>query len=143
MEQIIDEGNHTGERSQFSKQFHCCCPPCRKDSNSHGAMTIFIYSFMDMYINQINFTPFYLKNHVKSCLITIRRISCYLCNDISLEEGLSALAKTYQNGKNLMADNSTMTDRNGKVSIHLGSSWLKLSNYVCKHKCFLYRSTSW
>jgi hypothetical protein len=38
--------------------------------------------------------------------------------------------KTYQNWENSMADNSTMTDNNGKVSIHLGSSWLKLSNYV-------------
>jgi hypothetical protein len=38
--------------------------------------------------------------------------------------------KTYQNGKNLTADNSTMIDRNRKVSIHLGSSWLKLSNYI-------------
>jgi hypothetical protein len=38
--------------------------------------------------------------------------------------------KTYQNGKNSMANNSTMTDHNGKVSIHLGSSWLKLSNYI-------------
>jgi hypothetical protein len=40
------------------------------------------------------------------------------------------LPKTYQIGKNSMADNSTMTDHNGKVSIHLGSSWLKLSNYI-------------
>jgi hypothetical protein len=38
--------------------------------------------------------------------------------------------KTYQNGENSMADNSTMTNPNGKVSIHLGSSWLKLSNYI-------------
>jgi hypothetical protein len=38
--------------------------------------------------------------------------------------------KTYQNGKNSMADSSTMTDSNGKVSIHLGSSWLKLSRYI-------------
>jgi hypothetical protein len=34
------------------------------------------------------------------------------------------LPKTYQNGKNSTADNPTMTDPNGKVSIHLGSSWL-------------------
>jgi hypothetical protein len=32
--------------------------------------------------------------------------------------------KTYQNGENSMADNSTMTEARGKVSIHLGSSWL-------------------
>jgi hypothetical protein len=36
--------------------------------------------------------------------------------------------KSYQNGENSTADNSTMTDTNGKVSIHLGSLWLKLSN---------------
>jgi hypothetical protein len=94
MEQIFDEGNHMGERSQFSQQLHCCCPPCKKDSNSHGSMAIFIYSFINMYINQINFTRFYLKrNYVKSRFITICMISCHLCNDISLEEGLSALAK--------------------------------------------------
>jgi hypothetical protein len=45
--------------------------------------------------------------------------------------------KTYQNGKNSMADNSTMTDRNGKVSIHLGSSWLKLSNYIGVYRVIL------
>jgi hypothetical protein len=38
--------------------------------------------------------------------------------------------KTYQNVKNSTADNSTMTDPKGKVSIHLGSSWLKLANYI-------------
>jgi hypothetical protein len=38
--------------------------------------------------------------------------------------------KTYQNGDNSTADNSAMTDPNGKVSIHLGSSWLKLSYYI-------------
>jgi hypothetical protein len=60
-EQIFDEGDHTGERSRFSQQLHCRCPPCKKELTSHGSMTIFIYSFMNKYINQINFTPFYLK----------------------------------------------------------------------------------
>jgi hypothetical protein len=46
-----------------------------------------------MYIDQINFTPFYLENYVKSHFITIWGFSCHLKNDISLEEGLSALAK--------------------------------------------------
>jgi hypothetical protein len=92
-EQIFDEGDHTGERSRFSQQVHCRCPPCKKDSTSHGLMTIFIYSFMNMNINQINFTPFYLENNVKSRFITAKRIGCHLANDISLEEGLSTLAK--------------------------------------------------
>jgi hypothetical protein len=82
-----------GERSRFSQQLHCRCPPCKKDSTSHGLMTKFIYSFMNMYINQIYFTPFYLENYVKSLFITISGRSCHLCNDISLEEGLSALMK--------------------------------------------------
>ena len=93
MEQIFDEVDHTGETSQFSQQLHCRCPPCKKDSNSHGLMTILIYSFMYMYINQINFTPYYLENYVESRFITVCGISCHLCNDISLEEGLSALMK--------------------------------------------------
>ena len=92
-EQIFDEVDHTGETSQFSQQLHCRCPPCKKDSTSHGSMTIFIYSFMDIYINQINITPFYLKNNIKSRFITIKRIGCHLGNDISLEEGLSTLAE--------------------------------------------------
>jgi hypothetical protein len=45
--------------------------------------------------------------------------------------------KTYQNGENSTAANSTMTDPNRKVSIHLGSSWLKLSNYIGVYRVIL------
>jgi hypothetical protein len=45
--------------------------------------------------------------------------------------------KTYQNGENSMAENSTMKDPNGKVSIHLGSSWLKLSYYIGVYRVIL------
>jgi hypothetical protein len=47
------------------------------------------------------------------------------------------LPKTYQNGENSMADDSTMTDPYGKVSIHLGCSWLKLSNYLGIYRVIL------
>jgi hypothetical protein len=120
--------------------FHSICIVAvhnAKKPNRHGLLTIFIYSFMYMYINQIYFTPFYLENYVHSHFITICGISCHSCNDISLEEGLSALAKSYQNGENSTADNSTMTDHNGKVSIHLESSWLRLSNYIGVYRVVL------
>jgi hypothetical protein len=45
--------------------------------------------------------------------------------------------KTYQNGENSTADISTITDPNGKVSIHLGSSWLRLSNYIRVYRVVL------
>jgi hypothetical protein len=45
--------------------------------------------------------------------------------------------KTYQNGENSTAANSTMTDHNGKVSMHLGSSLLKLSNYIGVYRVIL------
>jgi hypothetical protein len=68
---------------------------------------------MNTYIFQFISAPSSIKYFVKHCL----------GDDISREESLPFSPKTYQNGENSpTADNSTMTDLNGKVSIHLGSS---------------------
>jgi hypothetical protein len=74
-----------------------------------------------MYINQINFTPFYLiKNNVKSHFITIERIGCHLGNDISLEEGLSTLTKNLP----IIQQWQTLTDKQAYIWDPHGWSFL-------------------
>jgi hypothetical protein len=90
-----------------------------------------------MYINQINFTPFYLENNVKSRLLPFAGFVVIYVMTFLWKKACLLSPKTNQNGKNSTADNSTMTDPNGKVSINLGSSWLKLSSYIGVYRVIL------
>jgi hypothetical protein len=81
------------------------------------------YTKMNTYIIQFIFAPFLIKYFVKS----------HCKKTLLWKKALPFLLKSYQNGENLTADKSTMSDPNGKVSIHLGSSWLKVSNDIGLH----------
>jgi hypothetical protein len=107
-ERIFNEGDHLWERSPtlllvvyvlflYGKKREVCT-----------------YTKMYTYIIQFIFAPFLFKYFVKS-----RWEKTLLWKKAS-----PFSPKTYQNGENSTAANSTMTDPNGKVSIYLGSSWL-------------------